>query len=211
MYNIAKSYHPIGLLNTISKLFSTLVATDLSFITDKHNFLPPTQFSGRPGHCTTDAMHLVTSKFKDAWRASKVASAIFLDIQATFPNTVKECLLHNMKSCWVPTCYIHLFNNMLSNHSTCLCFDNYISNPILIHNGTTQGCPLSMILYAYYNADLIDIARGKYELSTGFIDDCTFVATADTLIKAHTILKNMMERTNGELNWSLHHNSPFEL
>ena len=68
-----------------------------------------------------------------------------------------------------------------------------------------------MILYAYYNAGLIDIARGKSELSTGFIDDCAFVATANTLGNAHVILKNMMERTNRELNWSQNHNSPFKL
>ena len=100
---------------------------------------------------------------------------------------------------------------MLSNHNTCLQFNDYISDPILICNGTTQGCPLSIILYTYYNTDLIDIARDKHELSTGFVDDCAFVATADTLDKTHSILKNMMERANGGLEWSLFHNSPFEL
>ena len=77
--------------------------------------------------------------------------------------------------------------------------------------GMGPGCPLSMILYTYYNANLIDIARGKHELSTGFVDNCGFVATADTLDKTHSILKNMMERANGGLEWSLFHNSPFEL
>ena len=68
-----------------------------------------------------------------------------------------------------------------------------------------------MILYMYYNADLIDIAKGKWELSTGFVDDCAFVAIADNIDNAHLILKNMMERPNGSLNWSHSHNSPFDL
>ena len=97
-YEVTKAYCPIGLLKTISKLFSLLIATDLSFITERYNLLPPTQFGSRPGQCTTDAMHLVATKIKDAWRAGKVTSALFLDILAAFPNTVKECLLHNMKS-----------------------------------------------------------------------------------------------------------------
>ena len=78
-YNIPKEYHPIGLLESLGKLFSTLVAADLSYITKKHNLLPPAQFGGRPGRSTTDTMHLITSKIKDAWHASKVASMLFLN------------------------------------------------------------------------------------------------------------------------------------
>ena len=88
-YGVAKAYCPIGLLETISKLFSILIATDLLFITEKHNLLPHTQFGGRPSCCTTDTMHLVTTKIKDTWRANKVTATLFLYIQAAFPNTVK--------------------------------------------------------------------------------------------------------------------------
>ncbi|KIM83299.1 hypothetical protein PILCRDRAFT_7244 [Piloderma croceum F 1598] len=38
-----------------------------------------------------------------------------------------------------------------------------------------------------------------------------FLAVADTIVKAHTILRDMMERPNGGFDWSLTHNSPFEL
>ena len=49
-----------------------------------------------------------------------------------------------------------------------------------------------MIFYAFYNADLVDIARRKQELTTGFVDDCTFVAAGDSLTEMHKILKEMM-------------------
>ena len=210
-YDVAKSYRPIGLLDTLGKLLSTLIVMDLSYLTEKHQLLPATQFGGRLGRCTTDAMHLVIQKIKDAWRRKKVTSILFLDIQAAFPNTVKERLLHNMKTRRVPTTYINLFNQMLSDRQTTLRFDDYTSDPINIDNGTTQGCPLSMLLYAFYNADLIDIANGKHELSTGFVDDCAFVAVGDTLEEAHITLKDMMERANGGLEWSRCHNSKFEI
>ena len=210
-YNVAKAYRPIGLLDTLGKLFSTLVAADLSFLAEKHGLLPPTQFGGRPGRCTTDAIHLITQRIKDNWRQKKVTSILFLDIQAAFPNTVKERLIHNLKTRRVPHTYIRLFERMLSNRQTKLRFDDFLSDPINIANGTTQGCPLSMLLYAFYNADLIDIAKGKEELSTGFVDDCAFVATGRTLEETHNILKNMMERVGGGLEWSRCHNSPFEL
>jgi len=66
-YDITKAYRPISLLDTIRKLLSTLVATDLSFLVETHGMLPPGQFGERLGRNTTDAMHVVTSKIKDAW------------------------------------------------------------------------------------------------------------------------------------------------
>src|ERR1700724_3483072 len=77
-YDVAKAYRPISLLDTIGKLLSTLITTDLSFLAETHGMLPPGQFGGRRGRNTTDAMHVVASKIKDAWQAGKVATALFL-------------------------------------------------------------------------------------------------------------------------------------
>ena len=96
-YNYAKLFCPIGLLNTLGKLFSSLVATDLSFLTEKLGLLPHTQFGGRPGRTTSNAMHLLVQQIHNAWRTKKVAAVLFLDVQAAFPNTVKERLLHNLR------------------------------------------------------------------------------------------------------------------
>ena len=104
---------------------------------------------------------------------------------------VRECLLHNMKSRCVPSVYISLINNMLSKWKTQLRFNDYISEPLEVNNGMMQGCLLSMLIYVYYNVDLIDITKGKCEMSTGFIDDCAFVAIGDTLTDTHCILKDM--------------------
>ncbi|KNZ71710.1 hypothetical protein J132_07471, partial [Termitomyces sp. J132] len=65
-YTKAKAYQLIGLLNTIEKLLLTTVATDLSYLTEKHKMLPLTQFGGHSGCNTTDTMHTVVSKIKDA-------------------------------------------------------------------------------------------------------------------------------------------------
>jgi len=96
-YDVPKAYCPIGLLDTIGKLFSSLVAEDLTHLCDKHHLLPSHQFGGRPGHTTTNAILLIVNRIKQAWRAKKVAAVLFLDVQSAFPNMVKEVLLHNMK------------------------------------------------------------------------------------------------------------------
>jgi hypothetical protein len=210
-YDVAKAYRPIGLLNTIGKLLSTLVAADLSYLAEKHSLLPTNQFGGRPGRSTGDAIYLLTHKIKDAWHVGKVAVALFLDVQGAFPNTVKDRLIHNMKTLRVPSCYIRLTKNMLSNRKTQLIFDDFTSDPTDINNGTTQGCPLSMLFYSFYNAPLIKVAKNKGETSIGFVDDTMFLVVADSLQDAHNMIKDMMERPGGGFEWSTTHNSPFEL
>jgi len=60
--------------------------------------LPPAQFRGCLGCNTTNTVLFITHKIKDAWRQGKVAAALFLDVQGAFPNTVKDQLIHNMKT-----------------------------------------------------------------------------------------------------------------
>jgi hypothetical protein len=96
LYDVAKSHCPIGLIDTIPKLFSMLCSKHISFLAEKHNLLLQFEFGSRPGRNTTDVMLLVTHKIKDTWRKGKVAAALFLDVQGTFPNMVKDQLIHNM-------------------------------------------------------------------------------------------------------------------
>ena len=84
-YDMAKAYSPIGLLDTIPN-FSTLCTKHISYLAEKHNLHPLTQFGGRPGRNTTDA-----------WRKGKMAATLFLDVQGAFPNIVKDQLIHNMQ------------------------------------------------------------------------------------------------------------------
>ena len=133
-YDVAKSYHPIGLMNTIAKVLSTLCSEPISYLAEKHNVLPLSQFGGRPGRNTTDAMLLVVHKIKDAWRRGKVAVALFLVVQGAFPNMVKDQLIHNMRMRRVPKCFTDVAELSLSNRTTHLQFNNYLSEPIPLLN-----------------------------------------------------------------------------
>ena len=99
---------------------------------------------------------------------------------------------------------------MLKDRYTALKFDDYISGQIALDNGIGQGDPLSMMLYQYYNADLLDIPANTNETAAAYVDDAILVATASTFPEAHNILKDMMIRPGGAIDWSKTHNSCFE-
>ena len=112
-YDTPKAYRPIVLLNTLSKVLTAAIAEQLTFHTEKHALLPATHFGGRPGRTTTDALHTLTYKIKDAWRKKQVVSVLFLDIEGAFPNAVNEVLVHNLKKRGVPTKLVKFIYNLL--------------------------------------------------------------------------------------------------
>jgi len=68
-----------------------------------------------------------------------------------------------------------------------------------------------MALYQFYNADLVKIANEEArEYAGAYIDDAIILAAANTFEEAHEILKDMMTRDRGTINWAKTHNSPFE-
>src|SRR5579863_6174974 len=194
----------------MTKVIAAIVADHLSYLTEKHQLLPAHHFGGRPGRTTTDAIHLLTCKIKDAWRAGKVAAILFLDIEGAFPNAVPEHLAQNLRKRGVPAKYVKFVENMLKNRVTKLKFDGYESKNYSINNGIGQGDPLSMILYQFYNADLLDIPVNKSESAIAYVDDALMVVIADTFEEAHRTLADMMTREGGVMDWSKTHNSPLE-
>ena len=54
-----------------------------------------------------------------------------------------------------------------------------------------------MILYQYYNADLLDVPNAPSEFTTAYVDDTIIVATAKTFEETHKILVDMMTREQG--------------
>jgi len=196
-YDVPKAYRPIALVNTTAKLLSSIVAEDISHLTEKHQLLPKNHFGGRPGRSTSDSLHLLVDTVKAAWCRKQVASALFLDVEGAFPNAVTDRLLHNLRKRQVPEMYVIFISNMLTGRRTKLNFDDYMSAWFSLDNGIGQGDPLSMILYLFYNADVLDIAHGRHEMGLGYVDNMAIVAVAKSFHETHRILGSMMTHPGG--------------
>jgi len=138
-------------------------------------------------------------------------TVLYLDVAGAFPNAIKAQLLHNLRKRGVPEEYVLFVDRMLTSRKTCLKFDDYISELINIDNKIGQGDPLSMLLYLFYNADLFDLARNSKEDATGYADDFSLLATGKSFSVCHRKIAKIMSRQGGATEWSLHHNSPWEL
>ena len=154
-------------------------------------------------------MHYLVNKIKGAWRRRKVAAILFLDIEGAFLNAVMERLLHNMRMRRLPEPYVCFIERMLTNRHTRLRFNGFTSDWVAIDNSIVQGDPLSMLLYLFYNADLIASLK-KEEAMIAYVNDASYYAEGTNFEEAYDRLHNMMNRDQGGYEWSDQHNSRFE-
>ena len=84
-YDVPKAYHPVVLVNTITKLFSSVIAEDITYLMEEHELLPANHFCGRHGCTTTDSLHLLMDSVKVAWRRKQEASVLFWMLRGHSP------------------------------------------------------------------------------------------------------------------------------
>src|SRR5216684_3087207 len=192
------------------KVLMAILTDQLTLYAEKYHLLLDYHFRECLGCTTTDAMHLLTYKIKSAWRKGLVASVLFLDIEGAFPNAVPSKLIHNLRKRRVPDKLIKFVAGMLNGCETTLKFDDFASDPLAIDNGIGQGDPLSMALYQFYNADILDIPQSKTESAIAYVDDALLLAIASNFVEAHRQLAQMVTREGGVANWSKTHNSLLE-
>lgn len=135
---------------------------------------------------------------------------LFLNIEGVFPNAIPECLILNLSKRSIPSKYMKFMERMLLNRTTKLKFDSYESEDHSINNGISQDNPLSMILYQFYNTDLMEIPKSRDKSSMAYVNDALLIAIAETFEEVHQMLADMMTRRGGVIDWLETHNSPLE-
>ena len=80
-YTTPDAYRPISLLNTLGKILERVMAKRLSYYAEKYRLLPDTQFGGRPGRSTEQALLILANSIDRALRKHKVLTLLAFDIK----------------------------------------------------------------------------------------------------------------------------------
>lgn len=81
----------------------------------------------------------------------------------------------------------------INGRKTILNFDDFTSESFKIGNGCDQRDPLSVVLYNFYNADLLEVVKPKQnEMEIGYIDNVNLLKVVKTFAAANKGLKDMM-------------------
>ncbi|KAF8592316.1 hypothetical protein K439DRAFT_1325050 [Ramaria rubella] len=108
----------------------------------------------------------------------------------------------------IPKKYTNWIHLKVHNRKTCLHFDGFTSKMKTLLCGLDQGCPLSRILFQFYNAALLDIPNCKNgEEVTAYADDTIMLADGEDFLIANDKLSSMMSRSGGGTKWTISHYS----
>ncbi|EED22644.1 reverse transcriptase, putative [Talaromyces stipitatus ATCC 10500] len=155
-YSDLKAYCPIALLSTIGKALESVLARRLSYLVEQYNLLLKQHIGGRRGRSCELAIHLLLEETHSAWReGSRVASGLALDAAGAFDNVNYIRLIHDLRKRQVLDDLIGWIESFLSNCRTSITLLEGNMGEFLVNTGIPQGSPLSLILFLFFNADLI--------------------------------------------------------
>ncbi|CAK9796298.1 Retrovirus-related Pol polyprotein from type-1 retrotransposable element R1 (Fragment) [Anthophora quadrimaculata] len=134
-----RSYRPICLLPTLSKVLEKIINERILSILHQHPQTAERQFGFKSGKSTEDAvvtLRKIVTETKDRY-----AVAVFFDVTGAFDNVWWLSILHNLKNRSCPRNIYQLLQSYLSNRTAVI-----VSAHGKIEKDVSKGCPQGSIL-----------------------------------------------------------------
>jgi hypothetical protein len=109
----------------------------------------------------------------------------------------------------IPEKLVRFLKHLLAGRSTQLKFDDYTSEPMEISNGISQGDPILISSYIFYNSDLLELL---WQLTgMGYVNNVMLMSIGNDFNETTQEIKKAMESRRGGLQWLAEHNSRFKI
>lgn len=145
-YSEVGAYRPIALLSCLGKVFETIISRRLTYWAETTNALAPGHMSGRRQRSIDDAGVVLTTWIKEKWRRGLIVSGLFLDVKSALPSVSTTRLWYTLRQKGCPVYLRKLIVAYLTDRTTKLRLQDFVSHVFDIGDGLPQGSPLSPIL-----------------------------------------------------------------
>lgn len=171
-YNIAKSFRPIALLDTIGKALESAIAERISYYVAVFHLLPQDHIGARKTRSTEHAIYVLLERIHEAHGSADageylVATLLMLDALGAFDNVNYNKLVECLTRRGLSEPIVLWISNWLKDRRTKLKLPEGESDWIVQNYGIPQGLSLSPLLWLFYNADLLDEIVGEGTTAIG--------------------------------------------
>jgi len=205
-----KDYRPLTLLNTDYKLLTRIIANRLRpCLTD---ILHPAQHCGIPGTTVFEALATIRDAVAYAEVSGTPLCILSIDFTEAFDRISHAYLFELLRKHGFSERFRQRLRNIYSNATSAIQINGFRSKPIPINCAVRQGCPLSMVLYAFclnpllctLDKHLTGLSMGRRHVRTSVIayaDDVTILVTSPSDIpKIQDALRCYEEATGARVN-----------
>ena len=143
------NYRPIGLCNSLYKLWTSFISTTLATFAEEHDLLHNGQEGVRPGRGTQRRIQQLQATYLHAKRSKSDIYTAYIDFSSAFNTISHTQLLHAMSMLGFPNDAIQIIRNLYVGASTSITNRSpYFQTPqIDIKQGVIQGDPLSPLVF----------------------------------------------------------------
>ncbi len=163
---LASNYRPIVILNTLSKVFESLVLDGLEF--ELKHLVVPQQHGFRSGRSTTTNLTIFQHYITSAFARGRQVDCIYLDFAKAFDRVSHKHLLAKLDSLGFSSSLLQFFQSYLRGRTLSVRCGTAISHPIGAESGVPQGSHLGPFLFNLFINDIGDALTAKHLL---FADD----------------------------------------
>jgi ribonuclease HI len=152
----SRNYRPIGLAQTIGKLFTKLVTVTMVAIGERHEILSQAQEGGLAGRNTARQARNLINAAEDAALTGQRLYVAYFDFSTAFNSVHHTKLAEVLEQQGYPLDAVEVVRDLYTGAQTCVAGPgDELSEPIPILRGTIQGDSLSPLLFLAYMDPLL--------------------------------------------------------
>src|SRR5436190_1429594 len=188
--NSPRSYRPISLLCTFSKILEKILQKRLLHFIDSSGIIPPHQFGFRSKHSTVHQVLRISESIVRGFELRKHSVAAFLDISQAFDKVWHDGLLHKLSKFGFPLYIKNIIKSFLHNRTFTVKIISSTSTHRAVNAGVPQGSVLGPLLFNIYLSDMpvpLDSTLALYE------DDTAILVQNSSLEEAITNLQTSID------------------
>lgn len=202
--NLVTNYRGLSLIDTLCKIFNSILLNRISDWLSSNNILNEFQAGFRREYSTVDNIFNLVSIVNLNKLSGKYTYAFFVDFSCAFDTISRNSLFYKLSCIGLSSKIIRVLQSLYDTTESRVWDGSMFSDYFAVETGVKQGCILSPMLFSLYINDLPDILPGG--LNVAGIDVKILLYADDIVILSNTPngLQDMIDALQGYcLRWSL--------